>query len=141
MRPAEVDHLVGDASKAREVLGWKPKVSFRELVAMMVDADLAATRGAGDMPAPRRPRVHHRDQRARRQLPAERLLAEGVEVHALAHDSSRCRTSRVELHPGDLTAVDRVRPAAGPGPRRGLQPRGDQLGRPPPGTSPTSRPR
>ena len=44
MRPAEVDHLIGDASKAREVLGWKPKVSFRELVAMMVDADLAATR-------------------------------------------------------------------------------------------------
>ena len=43
MRPAEVDHLIGDASKAREVLGWKPKVSFRELVAMMVDADLAAT--------------------------------------------------------------------------------------------------
>jgi GDPmannose 4,6-dehydratase len=45
IRPAEVDHLIGDASKAREVLGWKPKVSFRELVAMMVDADLAATRG------------------------------------------------------------------------------------------------
>lgn len=44
MRPAEVDHLIGDASKARDVLGWKPKVSFRELVAMMVDADLAATR-------------------------------------------------------------------------------------------------
>jgi GDPmannose 4,6-dehydratase len=44
MRPAEGDHLIGDASKAREVLGWKPKVSFRELVALMVDADLAATR-------------------------------------------------------------------------------------------------
>jgi GDPmannose 4,6-dehydratase len=42
-RPAEVDLLVGDSSKARNVLGWKPKVSFRELVAMMVDADLAAT--------------------------------------------------------------------------------------------------
>src|SRR3954468_15610360 len=46
MRPAEVDHLIGDASKAREVLGWKPRVSFPELVAMMVDADLeAAQRG------------------------------------------------------------------------------------------------
>ncbi len=45
MRPAEVDHLIGDASKAHQVLGWKPKVSFRELVALMVDADLAATRG------------------------------------------------------------------------------------------------
>ena len=44
MRPAEVDVLIGDASKAREVLGWKPKVSFPELVAMMVDADLEATR-------------------------------------------------------------------------------------------------
>lgn len=43
MRPAEVDQLIGDASKARDVLGWKPKVTFEELVAMMVDADLQAT--------------------------------------------------------------------------------------------------
>ncbi len=42
MRPAEVDRLVGDAGKAREVLGWKPRVGFAELVAMMVDADIAA---------------------------------------------------------------------------------------------------
>ncbi len=41
MRPAEVDLLVGDASKAREELGWEPEVGFRELVRMMVDADLA----------------------------------------------------------------------------------------------------
>jgi GDPmannose 4,6-dehydratase len=41
LRPAEVDHLVGDASKAREQLGWEPKVSFRQLVERMVDADLA----------------------------------------------------------------------------------------------------
>ena len=41
LRPAEVDHLVGDAAKAREQLGWEPRVSFRELVEMMVDADLA----------------------------------------------------------------------------------------------------
>jgi GDPmannose 4,6-dehydratase len=40
LRPAEVDHLVGDASKARSALGWQPKVSFRKLVEMMVDADL-----------------------------------------------------------------------------------------------------
>jgi GDPmannose 4,6-dehydratase len=40
MRPAEVDQLVGDASKAKRVLGWVPKHSFRELVEMMVDADL-----------------------------------------------------------------------------------------------------
>ncbi|MDF1604981.1 GDP-mannose 4,6-dehydratase [Nocardioides sp. YIM 152315] len=44
MRPAEVDQLIGDATKAREVLGWRPRVSFEELVAMMVDADLQATR-------------------------------------------------------------------------------------------------
>ena len=41
LRPAEVDHLVGDPSKARAELGWSPKTSFRELVALMVDADLA----------------------------------------------------------------------------------------------------
>ena len=40
LRPAEVDHLVGDASKAREKLGWEPRVSFRGLVEMMVEADL-----------------------------------------------------------------------------------------------------
>src|ERR1035437_2923483 len=39
-RPAEVDYLIGDASKANKVLGWKPKTSFKELVKMMVDADL-----------------------------------------------------------------------------------------------------
>ena len=42
LRPAEVDLLVGDASKAKRNLGWKPKVSFNELVTMMVDADLKA---------------------------------------------------------------------------------------------------
>jgi GDPmannose 4,6-dehydratase len=41
LRPAEVDHLIGDASKAKRVLGWEPTVSFEQLVAMMVDADLA----------------------------------------------------------------------------------------------------
>jgi GDPmannose 4,6-dehydratase len=39
-RPAEVDYLVGDASRAREQLGWKPKVDFKSLVEMMVDSDL-----------------------------------------------------------------------------------------------------
>jgi GDPmannose 4,6-dehydratase len=43
-RPAEVDLLVGDASKARRVLGWEPQVSFEDLVKMMVDADLALLR-------------------------------------------------------------------------------------------------
>src|SRR5262245_60209747 len=44
LRPAEVDHLVGDPSKARSTLGWKPSVDFPGLVRMMVDADLARTR-------------------------------------------------------------------------------------------------
>jgi GDPmannose 4,6-dehydratase len=39
-RPAEVDLLLGDASKARKKLGWQPKVGFEELVTMMVDADM-----------------------------------------------------------------------------------------------------
>ena len=43
-RPAEVDRLLGDASKARQKLGWSPKVRFPELVRMMVDADLARCR-------------------------------------------------------------------------------------------------
>lgn len=42
MRPAEVDYLIGDYKKAKDVLGWSPKTSFKDLVAMMVNADLAA---------------------------------------------------------------------------------------------------
>jgi GDPmannose 4,6-dehydratase len=57
-RPAEVDQLLGDASKARRELGWAPRVGFEELVRMMVDADLAATHHSeqceesGDSPGP-----------------------------------------------------------------------------------------
>ncbi len=49
LRPAEVDHLIGDPSKARKVLGWEPKVDFKQLIEMMVDADMervARTRDA-----------------------------------------------------------------------------------------------
>jgi GDPmannose 4,6-dehydratase len=42
IRPAEVDHLIGDASKAGRVLGWEPSVTFQQLVELMVDADLEA---------------------------------------------------------------------------------------------------
>jgi GDPmannose 4,6-dehydratase len=45
IRPAEVDHLRGDAGKARAELGWEPTVGFEELIAMMVDADVARYRG------------------------------------------------------------------------------------------------
>jgi GDPmannose 4,6-dehydratase len=41
MRPAEVDLLIGDASKAQAKLGWKPRVGFEELVKMMYENDLA----------------------------------------------------------------------------------------------------
>ena len=44
LRPAEVDLLIGDASKARTELGWEPKTTFRDLVRLMVDADLASVR-------------------------------------------------------------------------------------------------
>jgi len=44
LRPSEVDQLLGDASKARRELGWEPKVKFKDLVAMMVDADLDLAR-------------------------------------------------------------------------------------------------
>jgi GDPmannose 4,6-dehydratase len=45
LRPAEVDHLVGDASKAKRVLGWSPTITFEQLVGKMVDADLARHSG------------------------------------------------------------------------------------------------
>ncbi|MGE0359252.1 MAG: GDP-mannose 4,6-dehydratase [Vicinamibacterales bacterium] len=44
MRPAEVDHLIGNPAKARRVLGWQPEVGFEQLIGMMVDADIARHR-------------------------------------------------------------------------------------------------
>jgi GDPmannose 4,6-dehydratase len=44
LRPAEVDHLLGDASKARRALGWTPRVDFKQLIEMMVDADIERLR-------------------------------------------------------------------------------------------------
>jgi GDPmannose 4,6-dehydratase len=44
LRPAEVDRLLGDASKARRLLGWAPRVAFKDLVRMMVEADWALAR-------------------------------------------------------------------------------------------------
>ena len=40
VRPAEVDHLIGDSSKAKRDLGWEPKTSFEELIRLMTRADL-----------------------------------------------------------------------------------------------------
>ena len=50
-RPAEVDLLVGDASKARRVLGWEPTFTFRELIKEMVASDLAAEEHGQKEPA------------------------------------------------------------------------------------------
>jgi GDPmannose 4,6-dehydratase len=49
-RPAEVDHLIGDAAKARRELGWEPRTSFEELIRLMVDADYELLT-AGGQPA------------------------------------------------------------------------------------------
>ena len=49
IRPAEVDHLIGDASKAGRVLGWEPSMTFQQLIECMVDADLAAIRNGREV--------------------------------------------------------------------------------------------
>ena len=50
LRPAEVDYLCGDASLAREKLGWQPEVSFDELIRMMVEPDLQLVRSPAAAP-------------------------------------------------------------------------------------------
>jgi GDPmannose 4,6-dehydratase len=57
MRPAEVDLLVADPSKAKRILGWEPRVGFKQLVSMMYDADLARHIAAGHGTATRAPAV------------------------------------------------------------------------------------
>ena len=52
MRPAEVDLLLGDPAKARRALGWQPEVTFEQLVAMMMDADLARIAREHGLPVP-----------------------------------------------------------------------------------------
>ena len=47
LRPAEVDHLLGDASRARVELGWTVEVDFQRMIAMMVDADIARFKAMG----------------------------------------------------------------------------------------------
>jgi GDPmannose 4,6-dehydratase len=51
MRPAEVEHLLGDASRARAELGWRPEVGFRKLIELMVDADVARLKAANPITA------------------------------------------------------------------------------------------
>jgi GDPmannose 4,6-dehydratase len=56
-RPAEVDLLIGDPAKAKKQLGWEPKVRFKELVQIMVDADVASLQGL-PIPDPLTPEYH-----------------------------------------------------------------------------------
>jgi len=56
LRPAEVDYLIGDASKARRQLGWTTQVDFRQLVGMMVDADVERLASCADSRQPTPPR-------------------------------------------------------------------------------------
>jgi len=51
LRPAEVDLLIADATKAKEKLGWVPTVTFQQLAEMMVDSDLAAESRLAALPA------------------------------------------------------------------------------------------
>jgi GDPmannose 4,6-dehydratase len=51
VRPAEVDLLLADPSKARRMLGWKPSIRFEQIVWMMVDSDLALARAASQRKA------------------------------------------------------------------------------------------
>jgi GDPmannose 4,6-dehydratase len=51
-RPAEVDHLLGDASKAQRLLGWQPAVDFASLIEMMVDADVDRLQQSNGHPTP-----------------------------------------------------------------------------------------
>ncbi len=53
LRPAEVDHLIGDSSKAKRELGWEPQTSFEQLIRLMVDADHALLQGKGPAAAAR----------------------------------------------------------------------------------------
>jgi len=50
MRPSEVDMLIADSAKARQKLGWSPRVGFKDLVAMMVEADLKRLRNGNGSP-------------------------------------------------------------------------------------------
>ena len=142
MRPAEVDLLIGDATQGpRACSAGSRKVVFPELVAMMVDADLAAAAGAR--------RLGDRDADAfvtgitgqDGSYLAERLLAEGVEVHALAHADEPLPDlpDGVVLHAGDLDRRRRGPPrwCSTSAPDEIYNLAGDQLGRAVVGASPT----
>ena len=93
-RPTEVDVLVGDASRARRELGWRPRVGFEALVHMMVDADLAAERerieGIGDSGRPGKPVA------GRSRKPAGRRPTAAAVRKARAASTKKSSRSRVK---------------------------------------------
>ena len=124
-RPAEVDHLVGDATKAKRELGWEPRTSFEQLIRLMVDADYELLSGGGS-----RSRAETRQLTAlavpdetgvRRALVtgvtgqdgsfmADLLLEQGYAVSGMVRStpeipvgSAEHLRDRIELVPGDLS--------------------------------------
>jgi GDPmannose 4,6-dehydratase len=71
LRPAEVELLIGDSTKARQKLGWEPSVTFRELVALMVEADLQAL--GYTSPKGNGSQLHHETATIRQELGALHL--------------------------------------------------------------------
>ena len=103
MRPAEVDHLIGDASKARDVLGWEAQGRLRR--ARPHDGGGGSRRAAPDHQLMTRAFITGIGGQDGSYL-AEQLLADGAEVHALAHvDDTAAVVPGVELHPGDVDAA------------------------------------
>ena len=86
LRPAEVDHLIGDPSKARRVLGWEPSVDFAGLVRMMVDADLARLSQSPGRAASRRAGLTARRHDGR---PGHRHLSGAPPYRALSRGGRR----------------------------------------------------
>ncbi len=78
VRPAEVDHLIGDPTKAREDLGWEPRTSFEQLIRLMVDADLELLSGASAADGPGAPRARDRADGPGRLVPGGAAAGGGV---------------------------------------------------------------
>src|SRR5262249_1070485 len=102
LRPAEVDHLVGDASKARRVLGWKPEIGFPALVDLMGRPDLQRLRAHGWADAgPRAGRLGG----CRGAVGADAVAEHGHEVHGVARrppEPGRLGGAPLEFHRGDV---------------------------------------
>src|SRR5256885_1867420 len=100
IRPAEVEHLIGDSTKARTKLGWKPSVDFASLVKMMVDADLERVAAA--------PR-HGRDRHLRSDAAAQDEGSRSLLYRPRGRGRRRDAEARPARHPrvDDLSGDDR----------------------------------